>query len=144
MPCLSGLLLALVPGLEDENGDQYTRVFKMMNQVIRFTDTRTGFSCLWKALSKNPSLRKAILNFFMSEIPQPSSLEKKLIEDFLPDHNNLVMSGLLAAIGDKQLLVQRSALDLTIKLFPLHSKFVVFESVRRGMEVFDLWIRIRC
>eukprot|EP01126_Amoeba_proteus_P054874 TRINITY_DN6772_c0_g1_i9.p2 TRINITY_DN6772_c0_g1~~TRINITY_DN6772_c0_g1_i9.p2 ORF type:complete len:221 (-),score=38.75 TRINITY_DN6772_c0_g1_i9:136-798(-) len=65
----------------------------------------------------------------MSEIPQPSSLEKKLIEDFLPDHNNLVMSGLLAAIGDKQLLVQRSALDLTIKLFPLHSNILASQSL---------------
>eukprot|EP01127_Copromyxa_protea_P018632 TRINITY_DN5906_c0_g1_i1.p1 TRINITY_DN5906_c0_g1~~TRINITY_DN5906_c0_g1_i1.p1 ORF type:complete len:1867 (-),score=303.28 TRINITY_DN5906_c0_g1_i1:19-5106(-) len=92
----------------------------MINLISSVTDTRTVFFCFWKALCQNPSLRRAILNYLLTMLPKLDSGNLD-VTVHLPDHDNLVLTGLVHSVQDSQILVQRSALDLILSLFPLHN-----------------------
>lgn len=118
IPCLPGLILAIIPGLEDENGDFFHQCLELLRVVVEKTDKGIVWASCWKFLLLNSSLRKAILNFLLSELPKPDTLEFN-IDIHLPDLNNLVLSAIIAAIQDSDTLVQRAALECVLIYFPL-------------------------
>lgn len=68
IPCLGGLLMALLPGLE-EQGELYARVLKLMNRVRDCTHPSLFMLALWRCLLQSPASRLAAVNYITVTIP---------------------------------------------------------------------------
>ena len=52
IPCLSGLILALLPGIEEKN-EFYERVLKLLDSISENSSPSIFHYCVWKALLGN-------------------------------------------------------------------------------------------
>ena len=48
-PALSGLIMSILPALEEESGEFYERCLKLLDQMCKATSTEMFYRALWKA-----------------------------------------------------------------------------------------------
>lgn len=140
LPCLTGFIQSLLPGLaEGEGSEFFDPTLRLLNQV-RDKMKKEGadalkvyWSAVWHTLLQIPNLRLAALQLLLASLPRPhdSSAEDPLSEGWmdwsamphLPDRSALVVSALVSALTEGELLTQRLALDLLLACFPLHIEY---------------------
>eukprot|EP01114_Cavostelium_apophysatum_P012532 TRINITY_DN2827_c1_g1_i1.p1 TRINITY_DN2827_c1_g1~~TRINITY_DN2827_c1_g1_i1.p1 ORF type:complete len:1758 (-),score=500.34 TRINITY_DN2827_c1_g1_i1:72-5345(-) len=113
---LSGLVLALLPGLEDETSEFYQIVLKLMDTLCSNTDSRIFYRAVWKCVVISPLARIPAINFLLARIPKEGD-----IEEFIPDRAT-VLKGLEVCLQDQYLLAQRAILELINLHFSLDKK----------------------
>ncbi|KAN0061878.1 hypothetical protein ACQY0O_005872 [Thecaphora frezii] len=112
-PITRALLLALLPGLEEETGEFFDRTLKLLDSVSRSVGRAFFLQCLWLVLITTPSTRLAALNYLGKRMPDlgqevdPSNLVGQDV--------GLMVRGFAHALEDETLLVRRNALDLLVK-----------------------------
>lgn len=116
LPCLTGFVMALVPGLEETNSEFYRSIVKLLEQVKAKVGAENLYHSLWKTISLNPSVRIGAINFMMETLPKGSNIERA---QFMPNTSTLVLNAMIRAIDDPVVLVQRSVLDLLLTHFRL-------------------------
>ncbi|KAJ3063956.1 hypothetical protein HK102_008342, partial [Quaeritorhiza haematococci] len=126
-PCLKGLILALLPGLEEEGNEFFERVLNMLDALSKSVGQGYFFHCLWLNLISVSHHRGAALNYLLRRMPKLSSLEDVAV--VLGDDTSLLARALVATLGDKQLLVQRGALELLLVHFPLRQQLFRVEDL---------------
>jgi len=122
VPALSGLLMALLPGLEEESSELYPRVLSILHNIREVTNTEVFMLCMWRCLLFCPHCRLATVNYLSVTVPK----NKALIVKFLPKQPLIAIQALIATLHDANVLAQRKALELIISHFPIQPANCVF------------------
>eukprot|EP01117_Protostelium_nocturnum_P017404 TRINITY_DN7085_c1_g4_i1.p1 TRINITY_DN7085_c1_g4~~TRINITY_DN7085_c1_g4_i1.p1 ORF type:complete len:1777 (-),score=358.26 TRINITY_DN7085_c1_g4_i1:8-5338(-) len=122
VPCLSGLILSILPGLEDETSEHYERVMQLMDHIRSVVGSTLFYRSLWNGILVSSNARLPAFTYLMERVPKNS--DSKDLETILPEKNWIVIRALQACLhDDSNVLVQRSALDLLSFLVPMHFTF---------------------
>ncbi|OCL14858.1 hypothetical protein AOQ84DRAFT_384431 [Glonium stellatum] len=150
-PALKAIILCLLPGLEEETGEDFERMVQALDKLRQAVtvspdthkDTKTDatashyWQCFFLAIITNPSRRQGALAFLVRRLPRfgarnrrgSISTEKSAVPEKLSSEAESAISpepGLLircfaAGLSDSQLLIQRGFLDLLVSHLPLDS-----------------------
>lgn len=118
-PCLSGLVLGLLPGLDDTAAELYKPVLALLDRFCSATSLPAFYFAVWKSLLISAHVRVAAINFLLERLPRDNSPAK--LAPYLPQCNTLVLNALGKALADPNGLVQRQALELLNSHFPLRN-----------------------
>ncbi|CBZ54720.1 putative dopey, N-terminal domain-containing protein [Neospora caninum Liverpool] len=121
IPCLSGLLVSMLPGLDDDKAPAFAYVSSTIWRLRDCVGERTFVAALWLALRRASRVRLAALGVFVQLMTPslPALLDdKEKIATLLPDREELVVGALEATFGDQSPLVKRQLLDVLITNFP--------------------------
>jgi hypothetical protein len=147
-PAMKSVVLALLPGLEEETSEDFDRTFKLVERfktAIRspesedITDTHSsgdGFfwQCFFLAAITGNTRRTGALAYLSRSLPrlaQPRQQDSskgeadttaKLIQLVTSPEPGLLIRCFAAGLADDQLLIQRGYLDLLVTHLPLHSE----------------------
>lgn len=159
-PALKAIILALLPGLEEETSDDFEPTLRTLNKIRNVAsqmDTRRSslssnvggqyfWQCMFLASITNPSRRLGVLAYLNRHLPK-LGLEKQtssdggdsqlegpdaaaIIESVISPEPGLLIRCFASGLTDDQLLVQRNFLDLLVTHLPLHSS-VLQSKIRR-------------
>lgn len=119
-PCLSGLIMSLLPGLEEESGVFFDRCQQLLDYISKKVSTELFFRAMWKCILLSSATRLPAITYLTKRLPEhKSSLSKDAVQVFLPDAGVLVRNALRTGLADSQLLTQRSAMELLNTHFKL-------------------------
>ena len=114
---VEGLVLALLPGLEDETSECYDRTKKVLESVMNaIEDRELFFTAIWRALLLVPSCRFPAALFLKEHLLEGNT--GKVCTDVVKDVS-LVCYALSAGIKDSSTLTKRAALDLLVESLSL-------------------------
>lgn len=159
-PALKAIILALLPGLEEETSDDFEPTLRTLNKIRNVAsqmDTRRSslsanaggqyfWQCMFLASITNPSRRLGVLAYLNRHLPK-LGLEKQtgsdagdgqlegadsaaVVESVISPEPGLLIRCFASGLTDDQLLVQRNFLDLLVTHLPLHSP-VLQSKIRR-------------
>ncbi|RKO87523.1 Dopey, N-terminal-domain-containing protein, partial [Blyttiomyces helicus] len=74
-PSLKGLILALLPSLEEEGNEFFDRVLGALDQLANGVGQGYFYHCMWLCLITVPHLRHATVNYLVRRMPQVSTAE---------------------------------------------------------------------
>ncbi|OAX79296.1 hypothetical protein ACJ72_06385, partial [Emergomyces africanus] len=150
-PALKSIILALLPGLEEETSEDFETALRIVNKFrnMNFGDEYSSDSntdigsqyfwqCLFLASITNPSRRLGVLAYLNRYLPKlggaslwlidPENLKNDGASGLASVADSIIMPepGLLircfaTGLSDEQQLVQRNFLDLLVTHLPLHS-----------------------
>ena len=140
-PSLKALILSLLPGLEEESSEDFDRVLHILKQLKTQFSASNSTGVFWQSLFLSsitcPARRLGVIAYLSRYLPRlgpnpklqahasdgaPAVESEDMIAVIDPEPGLLVRcfaTGLL----DKQILVQRSFLDLLVTHIPLNSPF---------------------
>ncbi|KAI9352085.1 Dopey, N-terminal-domain-containing protein [Obelidium mucronatum] len=118
-PSLKGMILALLPGLEEEGNEFFDPVMQMLDKLCATVGSIYFFHCISLAIISGQRLRGAAVNYLLKRMPKFAT--KADVASILGGDTLVVSLALAAALEDKQLLVQRGALELLVVHFPLQN-----------------------
>ncbi|OLN88802.1 Protein dopey [Colletotrichum chlorophyti] len=160
-PAMKSIILALLPGLEDETSEDFDRTLRLVERfktAIRpegSTDLNGPHSsgddffwqCFFLASITGSSRRAGALAYLVRNLPKlgeplvqgkaakNGNLEEQhsaqLAQMVTSPEPGLLLRSFAAGLADEQLLIQRGFLDLLVTHLPLHSK-VLQSSVKHG------------
>merc|ERR1712000_242688 len=116
IPCMTGLLISLLPGLEEEGNEIYDRVLSLINKLEKI-DRPMFYHSMWKAAVSSPNVRGAAMIYLDRKFPKGGKID----EDYLPERQTLVKSAIMECLADPELLTQRAAMELLLNHFPISS-----------------------
>ncbi|KAL2154331.1 hypothetical protein VTH82DRAFT_3007 [Thermothelomyces myriococcoides] len=163
-PAMKSVVLALLPGLEEETSEDFDRTFKLVERfkaAIRppgsqdITETHSSgdaffWQCFFLASITGHTRRTGALAYLLRSLPRlgrplhpEASKGSSAEEDISPKLSQLVTTpepGLLircfaAGLADDQLLIQRGFLDLLVTHLPLHSDVLQRQAKRGDLEL---------
>ena len=128
LPCLKSLLIALLPGLEEEgNNDFFSRVFTLFIRLEGLVGSQHFYKAMWMCLLYAPNMRIAAVHFFLKVLSSKVTKEKPALDpsefDIITGGDSFLVSKAMAAtLLDSKLLVSRGMLELIVTYFPLNNK----------------------
>ncbi|KAJ3026488.1 UNVERIFIED_CONTAM: hypothetical protein HDU68_005566 [Siphonaria sp. JEL0065] len=126
-PSLKGLILALLPGVEEEGNEFVDAVMRSLDKLCDSVGTVYFYHCLALAMISGQRLRGAALNYLLRRMLKFESKEE--MTAILGADTLIVSRALASALEDKQMLVQRGALELLVVHFPLQNALFSEEEV---------------
>lgn len=122
MPCLSGLVLSLLPGLDETGTELADKVMKLLDEICSATQLTAFYHAIWKSLLITPYARLPALYYLNERLPKDASkinTENALtiLTPMIPEKDRLVAEGLVRSLKDSNALVQRAALELLANHF---------------------------
>lgn len=169
-PALKAVILALLPGLEEESSDEFERILQILNRIKRrlsesyqdqpterngvTTDAeadlirRSGYfwQCLFLASITGPSRRTGSLAYFNRYLPKISSnvtSEVHVVDAITSPEPGLLIRCFATGLTDDHQLVQRGFLDMLVSHLPLNA--AVFQSKIKYEDkvvLFDAAVRV--
>ncbi|KAI9357017.1 Dopey, N-terminal-domain-containing protein [Zopfochytrium polystomum] len=122
-PCLKGLIIAILPGIEEENSEYFDSAMSILDHISESVGKTSFYQSMSLAIISVPHLRGASMNYLLRRVrPCPSRQDAKT--SFGSDLS-LWTSALASALQDAQMLVQRGALELLVVNFALDK--MIFE-----------------
>jgi hypothetical protein len=115
---LSSLVLALLPGLEEEHNEAFNRTFHCLSAIGKIVTPTVLMRCLWKSMIVGSRHRIAVCHYISQMFPK-NSREAQDSFSLLADNRALIAEALSSGLGDSSALVIRSILDLICCHFPL-------------------------
>ncbi|KFG41812.1 Dopey, N-terminal domain-containing protein, partial [Toxoplasma gondii p89] len=143
-PCLSGLLVSMLPGLDDDKAPAFGYVSSTLWRLRDCVGERTFVAALWLALRRASRVRLAALSLLGQLLTPalPALHDSERIATLLPDREELVVGALEATFEDQSALVKRQLLDLLIANFPfdqsLLSRKEMVRLLRAALRVLPL------
>lgn len=116
-PATKAMILALLPGLEEEGGEFFDKVSSLLDQLSGTVSPSFFLQNIWLVLITAPSLRIAALNYLSKRMPQIRPEDS--IAPIVGDDVGLMVRAFASALADNQLLVQRATLDLVVNTLRL-------------------------
>jgi hypothetical protein len=122
------LILSVLPGLEEEAGDHYERVMRLLIAISNSVGDVLFFKEVLHAMVVTPGNRLAVLNYLAARIPlrlkEIASLDSTA-NGYIPltlvvgTDPEVLIRALIVSLADPSLLVCRSTLDLLNSILPL-------------------------
>ncbi|WVR03946.1 hypothetical protein IAU60_000945 [Kwoniella sp. DSM 27419] len=108
-PATKAIILALLPGLEEETGDFFDKILSLLYRLSASIDSTFFLQNIFLILISTPSARLSALNYLSRAVLQaPHGIE-----------GGLIIRGVSAALHDENVLVRRSSLDLLLRILKL-------------------------
>lgn len=123
-PCLKSLILALLPGFEEEN-DIYERVFEILESLCNKVGDFFFYHCLWIGIISSPRSRLTAFLYLLKKLG--NSFQKEDVGFLIGHEPVLLVRALSLSLCDSSVLVQRNALDFLLKYFPLSDSVDIFK-----------------
>ncbi|PWW78348.1 hypothetical protein C7212DRAFT_281404 [Tuber magnatum] len=132
-PALKSLILALLPGIDEEGGEYFDRALALIDEIRNgVCDDAYFWQCFLLATITSPGRRQGALAFLGRRLPKLDSersegglkLEGSDAEALISPEPGLLVRAFCAGLNDEQILVQRGFLDLLVGLLPLCSKIL--------------------
>ncbi|KAI0243713.1 hypothetical protein L0F63_001795, partial [Massospora cicadina] len=120
-PCTKSLLLALLPGIEEEGNEYFEGVLLLLDLLCRCVGQSHYFQSLWLTLLDAPKARLPALHYLSRRFPSLTSLED--VAFVLGDDSGLMVQALCASLEDREPLVKRGSLDLLVRFLSLQSRY---------------------
>lgn len=124
LPCLSGLLVGLLPGLEDSKSECYERIMRTFQSISsRNCVGEKNFMCtLWLVILRTSHVRYPALEVVMTRFStiaiSTQVVSHQRIQNLIPC-NILFLKALESCVDDDNILVKRYLLDFLISHVPL-------------------------
>jgi len=132
-PILKSLILALLPGLEEETGEFFDKVLILLDSISKSVSRQFFFENLWLAMITMPSIRLSALNYLSRKLPNDlNEMNEKSASEVIGKDLGLMVKGLISGLEDKENLVQRATLEILGKHFRPSTK--VFKN---GLKIGD-------
>ncbi|GIZ38144.1 hypothetical protein CKM354_000156700 [Cercospora kikuchii] len=144
-PALKSLILALLPALEEGQGEDFERAFNILHSLEQsfsvdnedtLSDGDSGgyfWQCLFLAIITSPARRQGALNYLLRSLPvfpgatnasgsrsKPTRMPREA-ECIVSPEPGLLIRCFVSGLSDPQVLVQRGFLDLLVTNLPLSS-----------------------
>ncbi|KAL8938921.1 MAG: hypothetical protein Q9216_003641 [Gyalolechia sp. 2 TL-2023] len=153
-PALKAILLALLPGLEEESSEEFERTHDILQRLRKNLTYRQGINglqdssgdqffwqCLFLATITSPSRRQGALAYLQRHLPRlgkPENTRNQTsgrsggqeqsvshgIEAVTSPEPGLLIRCFAAGLSDPQVLIQRGFLDMLVTHLPLHSEIL--------------------
>lgn len=132
-PALKSLILALLPGIDEEGGEYFDRTLTLIDEIRNgVCDDAYFWQCFLLATITSPGRRQGALAFLGRRLPKLDSegsgdnLESggSDAEALVSPEPGLLIRAFCAGLSDEQILVQRGFLDLLVGSLPLCSKIL--------------------
>jgi Dopey, N-terminal len=151
-PALKAVILALLPGLEDETSEEFERTLQTLNRCKRaFSFAGVGevfWQNLFLASITSPSRRHGIVAYLDRYLPKlgkagSGSIDSAEDEDsknaeiaaLTTPEPGLLLRCFAAGLADEQALVQRAFLDLLVSHLPLHASIFRKQVAAEDLEL---------
>lgn len=108
-PLTRALLLALLPGLEEEAGEFFEPVVRLLDHCSSSVGTPFFLQNLWMVLVSSSADRLSALHYLARRMPKVHEGDGSVA--LLGQDPSLMVRGFVHALGDNTLLVRRHALD---------------------------------
>lgn len=138
IPCLPGLLISVLPGLEEEGSEIYDRVLKFINDLSTTVDTSIFYRALWKSAVSSPTVRCPSIIYLDKQLPKDEGARENL-EEYLPETQTLVKAAIKDCLDDPELLTQRATMELLLNHFPISSGYGMTNDFYPLIRVFNLF-----
>ena len=116
-PSLDGLIMALAPALEDEASGSFQPTVALISEIQGAVGQYEFFRTLWWVLGASGGGRQAVLLLLQRSLPAAAGLQAPHV---LSDPH-VAVRGLVLALEDGSILVQRAVLDLLLSHVPFAS-----------------------
>ncbi|OJD27400.1 hypothetical protein ACJ73_01213 [Blastomyces percursus] len=163
-PALKSIILALLPGLEEETSEDFETALRIVNKFRSINLKKDSsdstpdagsqyfWQCLFLASITNPSRRHGVLAYLSRYLPKLGGARPWLIDSensniddasdlfsiahsIITPEPGLLIRCFATGLTDEQLLVQRSFLDLLVTHLPLHSPVLQKRITPRDLEI---------
>lgn len=152
-PALKALILALLPGLEEETTDDFDRTLQTLNQCKLVFSTADLPELFWQnlflAAVTSPCRRQGVLAYLnrhlprlgyiegegLSQIPANDASQNGEIGALTTPEPGLLLRCFGTGLVDDQILVQRAFLDLLVTHLPLNSPIFSQPSVFEDLKL---------
>ncbi|BAM38943.1 uncharacterized protein TOT_010000408 [Theileria orientalis strain Shintoku] len=129
IPCLIGLLICIIPGLEDDKSETYDMVYNLLEKISKRVPEKYFMSALWLILKKANKIRLQTLYLISNKLsPRVPKLPAHRLESLLPDRNDLVLKSLMASTRDDSLIILRELMNFMSKHFPLDHDLFTYQN----------------
>lgn len=117
-PVAKAFILALLPGLEEENGEFFDRVLQILDRLSATVTQSFFLQNLWLCMLTSKTARAPALHYLARRLPKLTGDED--IAAIIGGDVGLLIRALSATLEDDNLLVRRSTLDLLLASLPLN------------------------
>ncbi|CAG5127027.1 unnamed protein product, partial [Candidula unifasciata] len=130
-PGLNGLLLGLLPGLE-EGAEYFERTNLLLEDFCNAVGPPFFYTGIWECMLSCPSVRLYGATFLLNHLNKRQSMEDQL--HMIGLDIDLMVTGICACLQDSSVLVQRSMLDFLLLAFPMHNGQLTRADVAKIVE----------
>ncbi|KAK1927398.1 Dopey, N-terminal-domain-containing protein [Papiliotrema laurentii] len=118
-PVTKAMILALLPGMEEETGDFFDKVLSLLSRVADAVGPIYFLQNVFLVLISSPASRLSAINYLSRKMVIPSDDDHQGIDV------GLVIRGVAAVLEDENSLVRRGGLDLLLRKLPLDGKLFI-------------------
>lgn len=152
-PALLSLVMALLPGIDEEGGEYFDRTLALIDVVRSGVEDEPYFwQCFLLATIKSASRRQGALAYLGKRLPklgQPPQNKQEADgsaateggsdgDAVITPEPGLLVRAFCAGLGDDQLLVQRGFLDLLVTHLPLESNVLQHKVAKTDLQLLVL------
>ncbi|WVF67091.1 hypothetical protein IAT40_001836 [Kwoniella sp. CBS 6097] len=116
-PATKALVLALLPGMEEETGDFFDQILSLLSRVSDSVTAPFFLQNIFLILISSPSSRLSALNYLSRRMLKPPEEESAI-------DSGLIIRGVSAALNDENVLVRRNGLDLLLRVLQLNGSLM--------------------
>lgn len=107
---LQNLVLALVPGLEEEGNDCFSKTLSCLDSISKVVGKPIMMGAMWKSMIFGSRHRLAVCNYIGKLYPRQMSSHE--FDEFCASDPHLMLTGLKCSLSDQNTLAIRFALDI--------------------------------
>ncbi|CAE6407081.1 unnamed protein product [Rhizoctonia solani] len=109
-PATRAMILALLPGLEEEAGEFFDKVLALLDRLSGMVGPAFFFQNVWLVLVTSPTARAPALNLLMRRLPKLGPDDD--LSGVVGNDVGLMIRAFAAALEDDNMLVRRGTLEL--------------------------------
>ncbi|KJE92789.1 hypothetical protein CAOG_003688 [Capsaspora owczarzaki ATCC 30864] len=115
LPSLRGVVLALLPGLE-EGSEHLEQTLAIMDRLATALQPHTLHSAVWHSIVTSPAHRVHAITYLLSTLTQ-----RDMSDSLIRSDPALIIGAVRSALSDTNVLVQRGTLDLLTATLSLYA-----------------------
>ncbi|KAH6562158.1 hypothetical protein BASA83_005784 [Batrachochytrium salamandrivorans] len=133
-PALKGLILGLLPMLEEEDNEFFDRAVSVLDKISHVVEHSSFFHALWLAIISSTCHRLSAVHYLLRRFAKMNTTEDMVViigSSAASGRADLLAPALACLLNDKAPLVQRGALELLVTQFPIGTNFLTAEDVQK-------------
>ncbi|ORX62705.1 hypothetical protein DM01DRAFT_1314259 [Hesseltinella vesiculosa] len=128
-PAFRGLIIALLPALEEEGSEGFDKVVAMLDRLQNVAESPFFYACFWLVMINDDSLRAPALNYLLRRLPKITNKEDVALVLGGPENVALMIRAFAATLKDPNLLVQRGMLELLVQNYVLRFRTLAHDDL---------------